>query len=105
VAADKLKVDTDQLSTLGNQLAEVRDKLEQTANELDARQGDIGSPDVLEALRGFEDHWGRGRRQIKEKADALAQMLVDGADSYVEVDTALEDALTTDNSTTSATGH
>jgi hypothetical protein len=102
---DELKVDTSQLADLGSQLAGVRDKLEQTGALVDTYQASIVSADVLAAVRGFDGHWGRGRRQIKEKADALASMLVDAAASYVQVDADLGDALTTDGSTVSATGH
>jgi len=91
----KLVVDTSQLSALGGQLGTVRDKLAATGAELDARAGSIGSPTVLDAFRAFEDHWGRGRRELTESADALAQMLTDSADSYLDVDGQLSDGLTT----------
>ncbi len=97
--ADRLVVDTAQLSTLGARLGTVRDKLASTGAELDARAGSIGSPTVLDAFRGFEDHWGRGRRELTESADALAQMLIDSANSYGEVDGKLSDGLTTQDVT------
>lgn len=93
--AGKLVVDTAQLSALGARLGTVRDKLATTGAELDARAGSIGSPTVLDAFRAFEDHWGRGRRELTESADALAQMLIDSANSYGEVDGKLSDGLTT----------
>lgn len=91
----KLVVDTQQLSTLGTQLGNVRDKLAATRAELDAHAGSIGSPTVLDAFRGFEDHWTRGRRELTDSADALAQMLTDSANSYLDVDGQLESGLTT----------
>ncbi len=91
-----LVVDTQQLATLGTQLGDVRDKLAATRAELDARAGSIGSSTVLSAFQGFEDHWTRGRRELTDSADALAQMLVDSATNYEDVDTQLFDGLTTD---------
>lgn len=91
----KLVVDTYQLSTLGTQLTNVRDKLAATRAELDAHAGSLGSPAVLDAFRGFEDHWTRGRRELTGSADALAQMLSDSASSYLDVDAQLEGGLTT----------
>ncbi len=102
--AGRLVVDTQQLETLGLQLSRVREKLAQTRAELDSREASVGSPEVLAALRGFEDHWGRGRRELTESADALSQMLVDSATSYLTVDTDLSDGITSEPLAPSAPG-
>lgn len=104
--AGTLRVDTVQLDTLGTQLGNVRDRLADTRSELDAHEGAIGSNTVVDAVRGFEDHWARGRRELTESADALAQMVVDSAANYVDTDGQLATGLTsqsTDSGASSAT--
>ncbi|MBB2975120.1 hypothetical protein FHX49_000661 [Microbacterium endophyticum] len=102
--AGRLVVDTQQLETLGVQLSRVREKLADTRAELDSRETSVGSPNVVGALRGFEDHWGRGRRDLTESADALSQMLVDSATSYLNVDTDLSDGITSETVAPGAPG-
>ena len=70
---------------------------ENTAAQLTKHEPSIGAATVTGALHDFEDHWGRGRRQLKEKADALASMLTDAATNYLQTDTDLESNLTTEN--------
>lgn len=84
--ADKLQVDTKSLASLGTEMGSVRDKLGATGAALDSYSSSIGADDVLGALRDFEDHWGRGRRQIKESAEALSDMLKESAGAYEDVD-------------------
>lgn len=91
--ASTLVVDTTQLHSLGSRLNTVRDQLANTANQLSKHEPSLGAPSIATALHDFEDHWGRGRRQLTEKADALAQMLTDSASNYTTTDADVADAL------------
>lgn len=95
-----LQVDLGGLSALASTLTRIGDRLDRARSELSGAQGDLGDPQVAEALDRFEDRWRDGRREIRENGDALATMLTESVRTYRQVDSELASGIASAVTTT-----
>lgn len=102
--AGALRVATHTLSELSSEMRSVSDRVNATAKLLDQHGESVGHHAVRSALQGFEEHWARGRRKLRDHADALADMLADSADEYVQADAEIAGAISRDESSVSVGG-
>lgn len=102
--SDQLKVNPAALRTLSGDLGSIRDQLDDTGRLLSRYRDDVGSHRVQDALGSFEDHWGDGRRKIREKAEALQTMASDSADEFESTDVDAASSIEKNDSEHTVTG-
>ncbi|MDR1427360.1 MAG: hypothetical protein LBJ08_06345, partial [Bifidobacteriaceae bacterium] len=81
----------------------LKDNLEGLSGYLDANgkvvgshRDDVGDGDVFAALEGFESHWQKGRDEIREKVENLANMLGEAVSAFEQTDSDVSSAIDTE---------
>lgn len=88
-----LVVDVEGLASLSGALRSSVAGLDATRRLVDAAAAAVGSPDVLEALEGFERHWSDGCGRIRKNVEACSDALDEAARAYRHTDEQLTQGL------------
>jgi hypothetical protein len=94
----------DDLEQLSKDLSTVRDKMAETAENVDSTKEILGSGKIKDALHDFEHRWKDKREEIDGNAESLVGMLDASHEQFTDVDTNLANSLTQSEEDKTITG-
>jgi hypothetical protein len=96
MASDRLTVNLDGLTEFANQLETIRSGMDSARSWMNEFSGDLGGPDVDDAIGNFESHWRDGRGRVDKNCEQLIGMAKQAVEGIRKADNDLRDQLRTD---------
>jgi hypothetical protein len=86
MAADRLTVNLDGLADFATELETIRTGMDTARSWMNEFSGDLGGPEVDNALSHFESHWRDGRSRVDKNCEQLIKMANQAVESLRKAD-------------------
>ncbi|MFI5842392.1 hypothetical protein ACIA8K_22015 [Catenuloplanes sp. NPDC051500] len=84
------------MTEFANQLETIRSGMDSARSWMNEFSGDLGGPDVDDAIGNFESHWRDGRGRVDKNCEQLIGMAKQAVEGLRKADNDLRDQLRTD---------